>query len=96
MHNGIKQIEREFSHQKCFSNCNGVKLNWPFPTFHIKKQLAILFFFWVKLNFTGENIWGGLPWKRHFNVMDEVNHQKVLDVWDTTTTISPITKDVKC
>jgi hypothetical protein len=43
----------------------------------------------------GENIWGGLPQKRRSNVLDETHCQKVLDFWDTPTTISPIAKDVK-
>lgn len=43
----------------------------------------------------GENIWGGLPCKQHFNAFDEAYHQLILDFLDTTTTISPIWKDVK-
>ncbi len=43
----------------------------------------------------GENIWGGLPHKQHFDALNETDHQLVLDFWNTTTTISPIQKHVK-
>jgi hypothetical protein len=49
----------------------------------------------IHVDLIGENIWGGLPQKRRSNVLNETHCQKVLDFWDTATTISPIAKDVK-
>ncbi len=42
-----------------------------------------------------ENLWGVLLQKHHCDIISEGNHETILKWWETTTTISPIKKDVK-
>jgi hypothetical protein len=42
-----------------------------------------------------ENIWDGLPWKQHCDLLNEKDRGLILRWWNAITTISPIAKDVK-
>jgi hypothetical protein len=49
----------------------------------------------VHVDEINENIWGGLPRKWHYHVIDEKDHELIMIWWDTATTISPNRKDIK-
>jgi hypothetical protein len=49
----------------------------------------------VHVDETNENLWGGLFWKCRCDMISEGDWEVVLKWWETSTTISPIQKDVK-
>ena len=42
----------------------------------------------------GEKFWGGMPRKHRNDCVNEDDRQKIVNFWDTSTTISPISKDI--
>jgi hypothetical protein len=49
----------------------------------------------IHVDLIGDNIWKRLPQRQHSDSLGEGDHQLILKFWDTSTTISPIKKDVK-
>jgi hypothetical protein len=44
---------------------------------------------------TRENIWGSLPKKHRFDVVNDEDWEPIMRWWETFTTVSPNQKDVK-
>jgi len=49
----------------------------------------------VHVNQACDNFWGGLPRKHRCDVINVENQESIFKWWETSTTVSPIQKDVK-